>query len=80
MYVALSGWNSARIVDDITKGQRLLLTMYRDFHNFEFFLDIRLLDFDKVTFSKCMHIHLCPNIPKHESGKIDFYENKILLN
>ena len=47
------------------------LTLYIDFHNFPFFLDINS-PFDKFI-HKCMHIHLSPNITKYKRrGKITF--------
>ena len=51
------------------------LTLYIDFHNFNFsWISIVLL----IKFiHKCMHIHLSPNIPKYNRrGTIHFYEKK----
>ena len=51
------------------------LTLYIDFHNFQFFLDINS-PFDQVqSYRKCMHNHLRPNIPKYKRrGKMHFHE------
>ena len=43
------------------------LTLYTEFHNVYFFLDINS--------PQCMHNHLSPNIPKYKSrGKMHFHE------
>ena len=76
MYIALSGWNSARICD-ITRGQLSIDFVHRfsQFYNFlGSWISIVLL----IKFiHKCMHIHLSPNIPKYilkRRGKIHFHE------
>ena len=54
------------------------LTLYIDFHNFLFFLDINS-PFDKFI-QKCMLIHIRPNIPKYKRrGKIHFHEKYNLV-
>ena len=58
MYVALSGWNSARICD-ITRGQALHLSLYIDLHNLKFFMAINS-PFDQKFIHKCMNIHHSP--------------------
>ena len=40
------------------------LTLYIEFHNFYFFLDINS-PVDQFN-HKCMHIHLSPNVPKYK--------------
>ena len=72
VYVATSGWNSARICD-ITRGQLSIDFVDIDFQNFSFsWISIVLL----IKFiHKCMHIHLSSNIPKYKRrGKIHFHE------
>ena len=70
MYVALSGWNSARICDT-TRGQLSIDFVHRFSICFYFsWISIVLL----IKFNhKCMHIHLRPNIPKYKRrGKMHF--------
>ena len=57
------------------------LTLYIDFQNYSFFLDISS-PFDQVDkfIHKCMHIHLSPNIyrPTLEEGRYIFMKSNIL--
>ena len=72
VYVALSGWNSARI-SDITRGQLSIDFVHRfsQFYNFSWISILHLIKF----IHKCTHIHLSPNIPKYKRrGKIHFHE------
>ena len=57
----------------ISQEDNSLLTLYIDFHNFQFFLDINS-PFDQVH--SFLHIHLSPiNIPKYKRRrKIHFHE------
>ena len=49
------------------------LTLYIDFHNLYFFLDINS-PFDSSSFiNACMHIHLSPNIPKYKKEREDTF-------
>ena len=72
VYVALSGWNSARICD-ITRGQLSIDSVHR-FSQFFFFSWISIVLLIKFI-HKCMHIHLSPNIPKYKM----FMKSKILF-
>ena len=75
MYVALSGWNSARICD-ITRGQLSIDFVHRFFtiFNFSWISIVLLIKFNH----KCMHIHLRPNISIKEEGRCIFMKSEIL--
>ena len=72
MYVALSGWNSARICD-ISQEDNSPLTLYIDFQNFLFFLDINS-PFDQA----CTFISALTYLSIKEEGRYIFMKSKIL--
>ena len=76
VYVALSGWNSARICD-ITIGQLSIDFVHR-FSQFFIFSWISIVLLIKFI-HECMHIHLSPNIPKYKRrGKMHLVTRHML--